>query len=147
MDSARSWKTTAIRWHSTFTITSAAFTRRFALRLQWKRALTDHIWTLEELCSLLPEKKPKPAPTEKYSVKGAGGISALEGFMAKPNQVSIPYVDPSVQHVGISKLRALNVTQLRALDKTLVIQDNDEPLAVLLKYEHFLAMQEKIGDE
>ena len=28
-----------------------------------------------------------------------------------------------------------------------MIQDNDEPLAVLLKYEHFLAMQEKIGDE
>ena len=64
--------------------------------------------------------------------------------MAKANQVSIPYLDPTVQHVGISRLRALNVTQLRELDKTLVIQDNDKPLAVLLKYEHFLAMQEKI---
>jgi len=30
--------------------------------------------------------------------------------MAKANQVSIPYLDPSVQHVGISRLRALNVT-------------------------------------
>ncbi|MGC2110750.1 MAG: hypothetical protein WA655_14615 [Candidatus Korobacteraceae bacterium] len=39
------------------------------------------------------------------------------------------------------------MSQLRALDKTLVIQDNDEPLAVLLKYEHFPAMQERIGDE
>jgi hypothetical protein len=67
--------------------------------------------------------------------------------MAKANPISIPYVDPTVQHVGISRLRALNVTQLRELDKTLVIQDNDEPLAVLLKYEHFLAMQERIGDE
>jgi translation initiation factor IF-3 len=66
--------------------------------------------------------------------------------MAKTNQVSIPYLDPSVQHVGISKLRALNVAQLRALDKTLVIQDNNKPLAVLLKYEHFLAMQEKMPD-
>jgi translation initiation factor IF-3 len=66
--------------------------------------------------------------------------------MAK-NQVSIPYLDPNVQHVGISKLRALNVAQLRALDKTLVIQDNDKPLAVLLKYEHFLAMQERMPDE
>jgi hypothetical protein len=45
---------------------------------------------------------------------------------------------------GISRLRALNVTQLAELDKTLVIQDNDKPLAVLLKYEHFLAMQELI---
>jgi hypothetical protein len=67
--------------------------------------------------------------------------------MAKGNQVAIPYLDPNVQHVGISKLRALNVTQLRALDKTLVIQDNDKPLAVLLKYEHFLAMQERMPDE
>src|SRR5260370_41133353 len=63
--------------------------------------------------------------------------------MGKPNQVSIPSLDPSVQHVGISRLRALNVTQLRELDKTLVIQDNDKPLAVLLKYEHFLAMQDE----
>lgn len=67
--------------------------------------------------------------------------------MAKENRVSIPYLDPNVQHVGISKLRALNVAQLRALNKTLVIQDNDEPLAVLLKYDHFLAMQEKMSDE
>jgi len=41
-------------------------------------------------------------------------------------------------------LRALNATQLKELDKTLVIQDNDKPLAVLLKYEHFLAMQKRI---
>jgi len=67
--------------------------------------------------------------------------------MAKTNQVSIPYLDPTVQHVGISKLRALNVAQLKELDKTWVIQDNDKPLAVLLKYEHFLAMQEKMPDE
>jgi hypothetical protein len=67
--------------------------------------------------------------------------------MAKANQVSIPYIDPSIQHVGITRLRSLNVTQLRDLDKTLVIQDNDKPLAVLLKYEHFLAMQEKLGEE
>ena len=39
------------------------------------------------------------------------------------------------------------LTQLRELDKTLVIQDNDKPLAVLLKYEHFLAMQERMPDE
>jgi hypothetical protein len=63
--------------------------------------------------------------------------------MTKANQVSIPYLDPDVQHVGISRLRALNVTQLSELDKTLVIQDNDKPLAVLLKYEQFMAMQNK----
>jgi hypothetical protein len=62
--------------------------------------------------------------------------------MAKTNQVSIPYLDPSVQHVGISRLRALNVAQLDDLDKTLVIQDNDRPLAVLIRYRNFMAMQE-----
>jgi len=62
--------------------------------------------------------------------------------MAKTNPVSIPYLDPSVQHVGISRLRALNVTQLDELDKTLVIQDNDRPLAVLIRYRNFMAMQE-----
>ncbi len=65
--------------------------------------------------------------------------------MTKANPVSIPYLDPSVQHAGISKLRALNVTQLRDMDKTLVIQDNDKPLAVLLKYEHFMVIQERLG--
>lgn len=64
--------------------------------------------------------------------------------MAKANQVSLPYVDPSVQHVGVTKLRSLNVAQLRELDKTLVIQDNDKPLAVLLRYDHFMAMQEQL---
>lgn len=64
--------------------------------------------------------------------------------MAKANQVSLPYVDPSVQHVGVTKLRALNVAQLRELDKTMVIQDNDKPLAVLLRYDHFMAMQEQL---
>jgi len=64
--------------------------------------------------------------------------------MGKANQVSLPYLDPSVQHVGVTRLRTLNVAQLRELDKTLVIQDNDKPLAVLLRYEHFMAMQNKI---
>ena len=58
--------------------------------------------------------------------------------MPKPNRPSIPYVDPTVQHVGISRLRALNVSQLRALDKTLVIQDNDEPLSGTTEVRAFL---------
>jgi hypothetical protein len=57
---------------------------------------------------------------------------------------SIPYIDPNVQHVGVSRLRSLNATQLREIDKTLVIQENDQPLAVLLKYEEFLIMQQKL---
>jgi hypothetical protein len=55
---------------------------------------------------------------------------------------SVPRPDPTAS--GISRLRALNLIQLRELDKTLGIQDNDKPLAVRLKYTHFLAMQERI---
>jgi len=67
--------------------------------------------------------------------------------MAKANSVSLPYVDPSVLHVGVTKLRSLNVAQLRDLDKTMVIQDNDKPLAVLLRYDHFMAMQEQLQEK
>jgi hypothetical protein len=57
---------------------------------------------------------------------------------------TIPYIDPKVQYVGISRLRSLNSSQLRDIDKTLVIQENDQPLAVLLKYEEFLIMQKQL---
>ena len=58
--------------------------------------------------------------------------------------MSIPYIDESVEHVGVSRLRSLNATTLRNNDKTLVIQDNDKPLAVLLSYDQFLAMQRRL---
>lgn len=54
------------------------------------------------------------------------------------------YVNPNVRTVGVSKLRSLNASQLRNIDKTLVIQENDQPLAVLLKYEEYMAMQERL---
>lgn len=57
---------------------------------------------------------------------------------------AMPYIDPNVEHVGVSKLRKLNATILRESGKTLVIQENDKPLAVLLSYEKFLCMQQKI---
>ena len=57
---------------------------------------------------------------------------------------SVPYIDPDVEHVGVSRLRSLNATNLRNFGKTLVIQDNDTPLAVLLTYQQFLAMQRQL---
>ena len=57
---------------------------------------------------------------------------------------TLPYIDPNVEHVGVSRLRTLNATNLRQFDKTLVIQDNDKPLAVLLSYEQFLLMQKQL---
>ncbi len=57
---------------------------------------------------------------------------------------AIPVIDPSVRHVGVSKLRELNATKLKENNETLVIQDNDNPLAVLLSYEKFLIMQQQL---
>jgi hypothetical protein len=56
----------------------------------------------------------------------------------------VPYIDPNVEHVGISRLRTLNATNLRKFGKTLVIQDNNTPLAVLLTYDQFLHMQRQL---
>ena len=55
----------------------------------------------------------------------------------------IPVIDPNVQYVGVSKLRKLNATKLRSLDSTLVIQEDDKPLAVVLSYEQFMEMQQE----
>ena len=57
---------------------------------------------------------------------------------------SIPYIDPNVEHVGVSHLRKLNATNLRSQEKALVIQDNETPLAVLLTYEQYLIIQQQL---
>lgn len=61
----------------------------------------------------------------------------------RDSKVDIPRIDPNVQYVGVSKLRTLNATNLHDLDTTLVIQDNDQPIAVVLSYELFLEMQKE----
>jgi len=61
-----------------------------------------------------------------------------------PMVEDFPTIDPNVKHVGVSKLRGLNADKLRETTDTFVIQENDKPLAVLLTYDKFLAMQEKI---
>jgi hypothetical protein len=55
-----------------------------------------------------------------------------------------PVIDPTIKHVGVSKLRELNATALKETDDTFVIQDNNTPLAVLLRYEKFLTMQQQL---
>jgi hypothetical protein len=58
----------------------------------------------------------------------------------------IPFVDPMVEHVGVSKLRTLNSHNLSKINKMMVIQDNDTPLAVLLGYRQYLAIQNKLQE-
>ena len=61
----------------------------------------------------------------------------------KVQNTNIPFIDPNVQYVGVSKLRSLNATNLHSLDKTLVIQDDDTPIAVILSYDQFMAIQQQ----
>src|ERR1700691_6611891 len=56
----------------------------------------------------------------------------------------VPYIDTSISDIGVSQLRKLNATDLRKAKKTLVVRDNNVPLAVVLKYEQFLVMQGKL---
>src|SRR6266436_178626 len=57
---------------------------------------------------------------------------------------AFPVIDPTIKHVGVSKLREMNATALKETEDTFVIQDNNTPLAVLLTYEKFLIMQQKL---
>ena len=56
----------------------------------------------------------------------------------------LPYIGPAVEHVGVSRLRRLNATRLRDNKKAIVIQDNDDPIAVLLTYERYMDIQGKL---
>jgi hypothetical protein len=58
---------------------------------------------------------------------------------------AMPLLDPSVRYVGISKLRDLNASKLKDTKETLVLQDNDIPLAVLLSYENYMVIQQKMA--
>jgi len=58
--------------------------------------------------------------------------------------LTYPVIDPTIKHVGVSKLRELNATNLKDTKDTFVIQDNNTPLAVLLSYERFLIMQQQL---
>lgn len=56
------------------------------------------------------------------------------------------YIDTTIEHVGVSKLRHLNASNLGKLKKMLVIQDNDTALAVVVRYEQYLVMQNQLEE-
>jgi len=59
---------------------------------------------------------------------------------------ALPRLDPDVKYVGVSKLRDLNATKLKDdQGTTYVLQENDQPLAVLLSYERYLIIQEQLA--
>jgi len=76
------------------------------------------------------DKKPAPPARRKNTL-------TLQGL-------NIPKIDHNVRHVGVSKLRKLNSDDLRKIEETLVLQENDTPLAVLVKYEKYLVLQNEL---
>ena len=59
--------------------------------------------------------------------------------------IEIPVIDPGVKYVGVSKLRDMNASKLKdSQDTTYVLQENDKPLAVLLSFERYLIIQQKM---
>jgi hypothetical protein len=64
--------------------------------------------------------------------------------MEPTSTTMLPYIDPNVEHAGTSKFRKLTTQSLRKMSKAVVIQDNDTPLAVLLKYEQYILIQSKL---
>ena len=60
------------------------------------------------------------------------------------SSVNIPLIDPNVKYLGVSKLRKLSASSLKETNDTFVIQENDTPLAVLVSFEKFLLIQEKL---
>lgn len=59
---------------------------------------------------------------------------------------ALPVIDPDVKYVGVSKLRELNATKLKdSQGTTYVLQENDQPLAVLLSYDRYLVIQQQLA--
>jgi hypothetical protein len=59
---------------------------------------------------------------------------------------ALPVIDPDVKFVGVSKLRDMNATKLRESQSvTYVLQENHQPLAVLLSYDRYLLIQQQLA--
>lgn len=60
--------------------------------------------------------------------------------------MAIPIIDERIKHVGPATLRKYDALKLRGLRDLMVIQDGDEPLAVLIPYEMYLEMQREVAE-
>lgn len=58
-----------------------------------------------------------------------------------PKEWNLPFIDVRVEHIGVSRLRLLNVTGLKKLHATLVIRDGATPLAVIVPYARYIELQ------
>jgi len=60
--------------------------------------------------------------------------------------MTIPCIDPRVSYRGVSELRKLSADALRKLEGLIVLQDNYEPIAVVIPYDLYLRIQQPERD-
>lgn len=58
-----------------------------------------------------------------------------------------PQIDPRIEYIGVSKLHGFNVKTIGQLEGPVVIQENGKPLAVLVGYVEYIALQQLAGDK
>lgn len=54
----------------------------------------------------------------------------------------IPHIDPRIGYRGVSELRRLNANTLRQIEGLIVIQDNGDPVVVIVPFGLYLEIQE-----
>ncbi len=60
----------------------------------------------------------------------------------------LPYIDPKIEHLGVSQLRQMDGKSIRSKNgKALLIQDHNEPIAVLLSYEQYRPPRKNEGSD
>jgi hypothetical protein len=59
---------------------------------------------------------------------------------------SWPKIDPTVEYRGTSDLRQLSSYALHAMQNVWIIRNGHGPIAVVIPYERFLAMQEELDN-
>lgn len=52
---------------------------------------------------------------------------------------------PNLRHVPVSSLRDLTLTAMRELTDTLIVDEGDKPLAVIMPYKTFQSIQRAIS--
>lgn len=61
--------------------------------------------------------------------------------------MTVPYIDPKVGYRGVSELRKLNAETLRQIEGLIVVQDNGQPIAVIVPFDLYLEIQKEKGGD
>jgi hypothetical protein len=78
------------------------------------------------------------------------GMATRNDLKLWKKETDVPFLDPSLEYIGTSKLRLLTGKTIKALRRPLLVQDQkrNTPLAVIIKYERYIQIQRiLLGEE